>query len=79
MVSSAFADLRRFIGEEMSLSHVYLRVMIKTLMENGGGASRTQIAKEILGRDPAQVAYYELVVRDMVGKVYAPTFIRLIT
>jgi diadenosine tetraphosphate (Ap4A) HIT family hydrolase len=69
MDSPAFSALRQFISEQMSLSHVYQPVMLKTILSNGGSASRRQIAKVILDRDPTQLAYYEMIVRDMVGRV----------
>lgn len=62
-------DLKKFIKEKMRMSHIYQPVMIKTLLLNGGRASRSVIAEEILRYDPSQVEYYENIVNNMVGRV----------
>jgi hypothetical protein len=43
--------------------------MIKTLLELGGSASKTEIAKKILELDISQVEYYERITNNMVGRV----------
>lgn len=62
-------ELDDFIRNRMQMQQVYQPAMILTLLENGGAASRTQIARRLLSYDQSQVAYYELRTRDMVGKV----------
>jgi len=43
--------------------------MLRRLLLNNGRASRQEIARDILDRDPSQLEYYERIVRDMVGRV----------
>lgn len=51
------------------MSHIYQPVMLKTLLENNGTVTKTEIAKAILDYDFSQVEYYEKVTNNMVGKV----------
>ena len=51
------------------MSHVYQPVMLRTILENDGVATTTQIAKALLSRDISQIEYYEERVKQMVGKV----------
>ena len=53
----------------MSMSHIYQPLMIKVLLENGGIADKTSIAKTILSFDFSQVEYYEGITNNMVGRV----------
>lgn len=53
----------------MRMSHVYQPVMLRTILENDGVATTTQIAKALLSRDISQIEYYEERVKQMVGKV----------
>jgi len=64
-----YRDCEGFIQKEMRMSHVYQPVMLMTLLENGGKASTTTIAKAILERDESQIEYYEKIVGNMVGRV----------
>jgi predicted ATP-dependent Lon-type protease len=68
-VSEAYERVRLFLLTQMRMSHVYQPLMIRRLLLSGGEASRRAIAEEILSRDPTQLEYYELIVRDMVGRV----------
>ena len=63
------ADLINFIKSKMRMAHIYQPVMIKTLLEAGGSASKNLIAKKILEYDFSQVEYYENITNVMVGKV----------
>jgi ATP adenylyltransferase len=67
----ALEDLRAFINEKMRMSHIYQPVMLRVLLENGGRASRSAIAKAFLAEDRSQLEYYETIVRDMPGRVLA--------
>ena len=69
MSYSAFEDLRTFIRERMRMSHIYQPVMLRVLLENGGRASRSTIAKAFLAQDKSQIEYYETIVRNMPGRV----------
>ena len=68
-VTNSFQRLRRFLLEEMRMSHVYQQVMIRELLRRGGTASTEVIARALLAEDRAQIDYYRLIVRDMVGRV----------
>ena len=64
-----YEELKQFISERMSLSHVYQPVMLKTLLCNEGTAANEVIAENILARDPSQLEYYVDRVKKMVGPV----------
>lgn len=66
-----FDQLKKFIVEDMSMSHIYQPVMLIELLKNKGTASEEEIAQTILNRDPTQLDYYIDKVRNMVGKVLA--------
>lgn len=66
-----FTELKKFITEDMSMSHIYQPVMLIELLKNHGSASEEDIAKVILNRDPTQLDYYVDKVKNMVGKVLA--------
>ena len=66
-----FSELKKFITEDMSMSHIYQPVMLIELLKNQGFASEEDIAKVILNRDPTQLDYYIDKVKNMVGKVLA--------
>jgi len=64
-----FGHLRQFIASDMSMEHVYQPVMLMELLKRGGRASISEIAQAILDRDPTQLEYYSLIVKNMVGRV----------
>jgi ATP adenylyltransferase len=66
---SEFNRLKHYISQKMRMSHVYQPVMLRTILENDGVATTTQIAKALLSRDVSQIEYYEERVKQMVGKV----------
>lgn len=51
------------------MSHIYQPVMIRNLIKNGGIANSESIAKDLLTYDVSQVEYYQLITKNMVGKV----------
>ena len=53
-------QLKIYIAETMRMSHVYQPVMLRVLLEQGGSASLTDIARALLSYDQSQVEYYEL-------------------
>lgn len=69
MQTPTFEKLKKFITEEMVMSHVYQPIMLMTLLQNDGDASAERIAKDIAQQDPTQVEYYTQIVKKMVGKV----------
>ncbi len=64
-------ELKSYISQNMRMSHVYQPVMLRVLLEKGGEASVTDIAKALLSHDRSQVEYYELRTKNMVGRVLA--------
>lgn len=68
-VQAALERLRRFLESEMTMSHVYQPVMIRTILEGGGAATRRQIASAFLAADLSQLEYYEQVVSRYPGPV----------
>ena len=68
-MSDAYNDLLNFITSRMRMSHIYQPVMLKTLLDNNGRASRKSIAQTFLNEDQSQIEYYEAIVRDMPGRV----------
>src|SRR6516164_9717534 len=64
-----YSDYENFIRNRMRMPHVYQPVMLMMLLEGGGKASTTEIAKAILNHDESQIEYYEKIVGNMVGRV----------
>ncbi|SFR35840.1 Diadenosine tetraphosphate (Ap4A) hydrolase [Robiginitalea myxolifaciens] len=61
--------LKEYIEANMSMSHIYQPVMIKTLILNGGIAHKKDIAKSILSYDESQIEYYQAITNNMVGRI----------
>ncbi len=51
------------------MNHIYQPVLIKTILQNRGAASISEIAKEFLSYDSSQREYYEEITRRMPAKV----------
>ena len=66
---SGFEHLKHFIASEMRMSQIYQPLMLIELLRNNASASVTQITQAILHKDPTQIEYFLLVVKNMVGKV----------
>lgn len=66
---SAGERLRAFLQTEMAMSHIYQPVMIRTILDGGGAATRRQIAAAIAAADLSQLEYYEKVVSRYPGPV----------
>ena len=64
-----YKKLKDFLEKDMRMSHIYQPVMIKTLLKHGGSAEISRIAQDLLSYDTSQKEYYELVTKNMVGKV----------
>jgi ATP adenylyltransferase len=64
-----YLELKEFISRRMRMSHIYQPVMLMALLRHDGKCSVTQIAKEILKYDQAQIEYYEQITNNMVGRV----------
>src|SRR6516162_5739087 len=67
--SHAFSKLEQFIREQMRMSHIYQPVMLIELLRRGGKAKIRDIAKALLVRDESQIEYYEVITKNMVGRV----------
>ena len=68
-MTKRFEDLSDFIRNQMRMSHIYQPAMLVELLQNGGQASVTEIAKALLSRDISQIEYYEQITKNMVGRV----------
>jgi len=67
--SKTFNQLSDFISNQMRMSHIYQPVMLMELLNHGGRANVSDIAKALLVRDIYQVEYYEHITKNMVGRV----------
>jgi hypothetical protein len=67
MTNPTYQHLLDFITDKrrMRMSHIYQPVMLMTLLQNQGGASVEQIAKEFLVRDQSQIEYYSQITKAM--------------
>lgn len=68
-MSEEFHKLKKYILEDMRMSHIYQPVMLDELLANSGSASVKQIATAILKKDPTQIEYFSDIVKNMVGDV----------
>ena len=68
-MTKRFEDLSDFIRNQLRMSHIYQPAMLVELLQNGGQASVTEIAKALLSRDVSQIEYYEQITKNMVGRV----------
>jgi ATP adenylyltransferase len=66
---TAAERLRDFLEVDMTMSHIYQPVMIRTILAGGGAATRRQIAAAISAADLSQLEYYEQVVSRYPGTV----------
>ena len=64
-----YKKLKDFLERDMRMAHIYQPVMIKTLLKHSGSAEISRIAQDLLSYDTSQNEYYELVTKNMVGKV----------
>lgn len=69
MSSRRYHDLRKFLLEDMRMSHVYQPTMLKSLLQNRGRATKSKIARALLEQDRSQVEYYETITTNMVGRI----------
>jgi hypothetical protein len=67
--SVKFEEIQHFIASEMRMAQIYQPLMLIELLKNDGSASVNEIAQAILNKDPTQIEYFSLVVKNMVGKV----------
>ena len=67
--SDSYQQLKNFISKKMMMQHIYQPVMLKTLLQQGGEASVTDIARAIVCNDREQIKEYEKITKNPVGKV----------
>jgi ATP adenylyltransferase len=67
--SALYERLAHFISHEMRMSHVYQPVMLREILQRGGAASVTDVARALLAEDRSQLEYYEQITKNMVGRV----------
>lgn len=60
-----FEELKDFIENKMSMSHIYQPVLIKTLLDSDGISTTRNIGIEMLKHDDSQKDYYEKRVKGM--------------
>jgi diadenosine tetraphosphate (Ap4A) HIT family hydrolase/5-methylcytosine-specific restriction endonuclease McrA len=68
-LSEEFERLKKYILEDMRMSHIYQPVMLDEILGNNGSATVDQIAGAILRNDPTQIEYFSNIVKNMVGDV----------
>jgi ATP adenylyltransferase len=67
--SAIFQQLKRFLTQQMRMSHLYQTLMLRTLIEKGGFASLRDIASSFLANDESQIEYYVEITKRMPGAV----------
>ena len=65
----SFNNLVDFIQNRMRMAHIYQPVVLMSLLQNGGRRHAQGIAMDLLSHDQSQIDYYELIAKNMVGKV----------
>ena len=60
-----FEQLKTFIIDKMSMSHIYQPVLIKALLNSDGVSTTRNIGIEILKHDDSQKDYYDQRVKNM--------------
>jgi len=58
-------DLLTFVRTKMRMEHVYQPLLIKLLLEAGGSATVTQLARGFAAADESSVRFYEQRIRSM--------------
>jgi ATP adenylyltransferase len=71
MSSIAFQRIRKFIREDMRMSHVYQPVMLRALLQKDGSAHVDELAAALLIEDRAQLAYYKEIVKRYPARILA--------
>ncbi len=61
--------LKKYLLQQMKMSHVYQPVMLKRLLIGHGSAKVEEIALDLVQNDSSQIEYYTERVHNMVGRV----------
>lgn len=64
-----FDTIKKYLQEQMKMSHVYQPVMLKRLLLGSGLAKAEEIALDLVQNDLSQIEYYTDRVHNMVGRV----------
>lgn len=64
-----YGALKKYLQEQMKMSHVYQPVMLKRLLIGCGTAKVEEIALDLVQNDLSQIEYYTDRVHNMVGRV----------
>ena len=64
-----FDAIKKYLQEQMKMSHVYQPVMLKRLLIGSGTAKVEEIALDLVQNDLSQIEYYTDRVHNMVGRV----------
>ena len=64
-----FDAIKKYLQEQMKMSHVYQPVMLKRLLIGYGTAKVEEIALDLVQNDLSQIEYYTDRVHNMVGRV----------
>ena len=65
----SFKTLKNYMNKKMRMSHIYQPVMLMELLKNKGKSNVSNIAKQFLKYDEAQIEYYQHITKLMPGKV----------
>ena len=70
-----FDDLKDFIlnGARMRMSYIYKPVMLQTVLQRGGAATREDVARDIVSRDVLRIEHYR---RNIVQKMPGMRLVR---
>ena len=64
-----FDAIKKYLQEQMKMSHVYQPVMLKRLLIGRGTAKVEEIALDLVQNDLSQIEYSTDRVHNMVGRV----------
>ena len=64
-----FTNLKDFLLNKMSMSHIYQPVLIRALVDSGGSATIRQLAHEFLKQDESELLNYERRIRNMPARI----------
>ncbi|MDC0335905.1 HIT domain-containing protein [Pseudodesulfovibrio sp.] len=69
MSKKPFAQLIKFLSDEMQMQHIYQPLMVRSLVDANGKATIRQLAHAFLEHDESQLKHYEGVIKKMPLKV----------
>lgn len=63
-----YSALKKYLVEQMKMSHMYQPVMLRRLLIGSGSAKVEDIALDLVQNDLSQIEYYTNRVHNMVGR-----------